>query len=569
MWVVSSALHGVVLTTFSVLSVGTVTKPPEPEVILSVTMPLPKTPDPLEFRRRRDLFPNEVPSLEPAPEPVLAPPGLARAPMLDDIDEALVPAANAGEIREKPMEVASGALVRALRRSPDSIGVGASGGAKAGFTGSDQLRARASAATRMEMAKAGSGGDDTENAVEHALSWLSRHQNADGRWSSSGFNAHCRQSPVLPVAGSVVAPAPAEPDVPEMRQVRITQGRAEIWAMMDMREVRKREREDQARREKLAEEECRRRAGTSNLLPWQCRDDGQDELSDGVTGLALLAFLGAGYSHKEGKYPDNVGRAIKYLLSRQQPNGRIGDKGGYCQLIPALAICEAYALSRDEALRAPAQKAVDWVQSIQSPGLAWRYGDVPGADNGSDVTLGAWGMQVLKAARIAGLRVDARGAAGVRRFVVERCARQVGDQWTCGYTDSQGPSAARTACGLVALLDAGESRESAPVLGMSNYIGAKHLPCWPKLSGGGGESSSGHDYYYWYYGAIGMYRMGDRHWPAWNAAIKKTLLDHQVQGGCSDGSWEPLIWSQGGRVCSTAMAALTLEVYYRYLRIYE
>jgi hypothetical protein len=49
--------------------------------------------------------------------------------------------------------------------------------------------------------------------------------------------------------------------------------------------------------------------------------------------------------------------------------------------------------------------------------------------------------------------------------------------------------------------------------------------------------------------------------------MKKALLDTQRVGGCPDGSWDPVGQSKGlGRVGSSAYAALTLQIYYRYAR---
>jgi len=77
--------------------------------------------------------------------------------------------------------------------------------------------------------------------------------------------------------------------------------------------------------------------------------------------------------------------------------------------------------------------------------------------------------------------------------------------------------------------------------------------------------------YYWYYGTMAMYLSGGQEWDRWNQQMKATLLDSQVTNGANQGSWEPNgLWAgYGGRTYSTAMAALTLEVYYRYLPIYD
>lgn len=73
--------------------------------------------------------------------------------------------------------------------------------------------------------------------------------------------------------------------------------------------------------------------------------------------------------------------------------------------------------------------------------------------------------------------------------------------------------------------------------------------------------------YYWYYGTLAMYHAGGTEWEQWNREMKHTLLSTQVQTGADAGSWAPdCLWGPyGGRVYSTAMATMSLEVYYRYL----
>jgi hypothetical protein len=82
------------------------------------------------------------------------------------------------------------------------------------------------------------------------------------------------------------------------------------------------------------------------------------------------------------------------------------------------------------------------------------------------------------------------------------------------------------------------------------------------------------NFYYWYYGTLGMFQTGGDQWKKWNEDLKKALLPNQRKGGPMDksvqdvdGSWDPVTAfdCSGGRVYSTAMATLSLEVYYRYL----
>jgi hypothetical protein len=105
----------------------------------------------------------------------------------------------------------------------------------------------------------------------------------------------------------------------------------------------------------------------------------------------------------------------------------------------------------------------------------------------------------------------------------------------------------------------------------------KDLPRWAEPAG----DARPVDFYYWYYGSLAIFQLdgptatspGGRHWKAWNEAMKAALLPHQALGrdGCVDGSWDPAAdrWGfAGGRVYATALNVLTLEVYYRYERLF-
>ena len=76
------------------------------------------------------------------------------------------------------------------------------------------------------------------------------------------------------------------------------------------------------------------------------------------------------------------------------------------------------------------------------------------------------------------------------------------------------------------------------------------------------------NFYYWYYGCLCMYMHKGEAWETWNPTMRQILLDRQVKGGRDEGSWD---YKHGqhsgamGRVIATAMATLSLEVYYRYL----
>ena len=61
--------------------------------------------------------------------------------------------------------------------------------------------------------------------------------------------------------------------------------------------------------------------------------------------LALLAFLGAGHSHRSGEYQDEVDRGLKWLVQRQKADGDLFVEGSelvwlYSHGMAAIALCE-------------------------------------------------------------------------------------------------------------------------------------------------------------------------------------------------------------------------------------
>jgi len=87
------------------------------------------------------------------------------------------------------------------------------------------------------------------------------------------------------------------------------------------------------------------------------------------------------------------------------------------------------------------------------------------------------------------------------------------------------------------------------------------------------ESDKGDtNFYYWYYGTLAMYQHGGQPWTRWNGRIRDRVVKLQRSTGHQSGSWDPddsMYGAKGGRIYCTTLAALTLEVYYRYLRLYD
>ena len=130
------------------------------------------------------------------------------------------------------------------------------------------------------------------------------------------------------------------------------------------------------------------------------------------TGLALLCFLGAGYTDKEGMFRREVETALSYLVRSQRPDGSFSFNN-YIHAIATMSIIEAYAVTRAADLKKKAQKAVNVILARQNKGLAWGY-TRPGHRNDTSVT--GWQVMALAAARAAGLEIG-DAFSGVKKFL--------------------------------------------------------------------------------------------------------------------------------------------------------
>ena len=72
------------------------------------------------------------------------------------------------------------------------------------------------------------------------------------------------------------------------------------------------------------------RKGLEYLAKTQNKSDGNWEALGGaypttITGLAGMAFLLEGSTMREGKYSQNIKKAVEWFLKRSQPNGLLGN----------------------------------------------------------------------------------------------------------------------------------------------------------------------------------------------------------------------------------------------------
>ncbi|HEY1066484.1 MAG TPA: squalene--hopene cyclase, partial [Pirellulales bacterium] len=232
----------------------------------------------------------------------------------------------------------------------------------------------------------------------------------------------------------------------------------------------------------------------------------------------------------------------------------------YAHGICTIALCEAYGMTKDPELRQPAQKAVDFIVAAQHGAGGWRYEPKePG-----DMSVVGWQMMALRSAQLAYLDVPQETIDDAKKFL-DRVASQSGDRrygaTRYSYLPNSAPSEVMTAEAMLCRQYTGWKR-SEPAMGeVARWLVSEHLP----------GPQQGVNMYYIYYGTQFLHHYGGEPWKAWNNRVRDGLVNTQVQNGELAGSWTPSDqWGViGGRIYSTSLSLLSLEVYYRHLPIYD
>jgi hypothetical protein len=300
-------------------------------------------------------------------------------------------------------------------------------------------------------------------------------------------------------------------------------------------------------------------AGRDENVLGHARQNAGSEADTGVTGLALLAFLASGNTHEQGEYKDNIRHGLEFLLRIQARDGNLGGSASvyefmYCHAMATCALSEAFGMTRENRLRDPVGRAIRYSIAAQDPkGGGWRYH--PG-DPGDTSQLG-WQLMALKSAELAGVPIPDTTRRGITRFLQSVSSGKHGG--LASYRAGEQVSYAMSAEALVCWQFLGLSRNHPACNETGDFL-------LTELPGQGGKPND----YYWYYGTLAMYQLQGDYWRQWNAALQKTLLDRQIKEGPLAGAWDTdTVWGgYGGRIYTTAIAALSLEIYYRFLPLY-
>lgn len=279
-----------------------------------------------------------------------------------------------------------------------------------------------------------------------------------------------------------------------------------------------------------------------------------------ATAMALLAFQGAGHTHKEGDFKKEVAKGWAALIKTQDKDGLFYHEGVHHQMLYAqgqatIAICELYGMTKDKDFKQAAQRAVDYAVKIQAPEGGWRY--TPGQDSDTSVT--GWYVMALQSAMMAGLEVPSPTLEKISKFL-DTVATDDGSRY--GYRPNTGSTETMTAEGLLC----------------RQYLSWKHDD--PRLAKGVQFlldnpirwDFDNQNVYYWYYATQVTHHMEGEAWKEWNNVMRQVIPKNQTKTGKEAGSWAPENdrWgAHGGRLYETCLCIYMLEVYYRHLPIYK
>jgi hypothetical protein len=391
-----------------------------------------------------------------------------------------------------------------------------------------------SGSTREQMLEEGGGNKESEAAVARGLEWLAAHQAPDGRWSLHKFPEHARDKSGQPVG-----------------------------------------------------------KGGCGCVPGTGRHN-----DPAATGLALLPFLGAGHTQrplpgsKQVDYSKTVLAGLGYLLKIQVRGGTSdGYLGGdpeyvgnmYGHAIATIALCEAYGMTNDPALRGPAQRAVTFIVNAQSGGDpadgagGWRYSPKTTSKPRGDTSVTGWMVMALQSGHMAGLSVPAKTWTNVEEYL-DKCKSEFDSSMSSskklvgyGYSPGTPPTVTMTAAALLCREYLGTNPKNPDLLRGIEWL--KEMP--PGKSG---------DLYYEYYATQVFHHIGGPTWQFWNLGpdgtgkfgIRESLVSKQDKGTDPKtvhqyGSWTLVgadFKNDGGRIMWTSLSLLTLEVYYRHLPLY-
>ena len=285
-----------------------------------------------------------------------------------------------------------------------------------------------------------------------------------------------------------------------------------------------------------------------------------------MTALSGLAFLCEGSTVTQGKYSENIRRAVDYVIRQSRPNGLIGDplrddRYTYGHGFSMLFLSQVLGDEEDEDRRAELidvlTRAVTFTGQAQTEAGGWGYvsaKDGGGFDEGSTTITQ---VQGLRGCRNAGIPVP--------KEIIDKAVKYIKD---CTLPDGAvqysskggGGRPAITAAAIACLFNAGQYD--------NDFVPRMMKYCEQNLSKDT-QNSYGHWHYAHFYYAQVQYREGGEKWASYRNEIEAKLVREAKE--VSLGDQTGVEWDQGfiGSVYTTALNLIILQMDNAALPIYQ
>jgi len=249
----------------------------------------------------------------------------------------------------------------------------------------------------------------------------------------------------------------------------------------------------------------------------------------GITGLALLSMLGAGYSHlSKDTYDglcmgDAVRNGLRWLMADQREDGLFrSSRGGLDHAVGAQALSEAYGLTGSNLFKAKAQASIAALVALRIQDGSW-----------GDGTTTFWAADALFSAEISGLEFPRTAYDGLNAHYDRRAA----------------PDARE----MINRIQIQKDKEHPAVRSMAEVLSDSPPD----------EGRPLHDIYVQSRGVFHFDGPDGPSWKKWNEPFKKSVLSRQRPEGTWPGA------GPNETIVQTSLGALTMAIYYRYANVYD
>jgi len=271
------------------------------------------------------------------------------------------------------------------------------------------------------------------------------------------------------------------------------------------------------------------------------------------TALAGMAFLCEGSTMREGKYRDNIRRAVTYLMDRVQPYGLIGNPAhpaesgrymyghGFGLLFLSCVVGEEENATRRAKLVAACEKAAKYTHDAQTSRGGWGYVSAKDGSNFDEGSVTITQVQGLRAARNAGVIVPNAAIKNAQKYLQDSTDTHGGVMYSLAYGGGGGGGRpALTAAAITCGFSFGEYK--------SDLVKKWIKFCQLRLGMPGDGRRVGHDEYTHYYYAQVLYVLDDDRYKklfpdarsdemlTWKK-YRKAVFDEFKRSQSNDGSW--------------------------------